>query len=895
MAQRRGWLGWRPSKKDIEREVDEEVALHLDMRARDLEKRGLERSSARSEARRRFGDVERYRDEMFHIKNAHVQQQERAGYWDEVRQDIGFGLRQLMKKPALPLMIVFLLAIGVGANTAIFSVVKAVVLEPLPFDVSDRLVIFWETERGSGKGPASYPNFLDWREQAKSFEDIGAITYWNFNLTGKEGPERVFATLVSEGLFELLGVEPVLGRTILPEEDRLGAPKVVLISHGLWHRRFGGDPGVLGEAIVVDGEPYTVIGVMPPGFEAPSPWLVGKVTDLWFSLCLPPLNEPLLEKRDTHWMIAIGRLRDGVSLDEAQEEMNVIAKRLETQYPETNENKGAILLPLHEDLVGRAGTQLLMLFGGAGLVLLIVCGNVAGLLMARATTRQTEVAVRSALGASRARLMRKTVVENVPLTLLGGGLGFLLALVGIRSLQSIIPTDIPRIDAIGFDGGVFAFTLGLSFLTGVLFSLAPAWSTSRVNLADQLKQGRGALLMGESWNRAPSLLVVAQFALTLVLANAAALMLQSYFELLNRDYGFHKEGVLTLGISIQGPEYQDSTDVSRFYDALIERVEALPGVRHVAATSKLPLEGGNNSDINKADGHDFSQTQSPFAELSVVTPDYFQTMGIPLLMGRTFDDHDDMISILKPAIINMAMAERLWPNEDPIGKQFEIFAPHSMTVVGVVGDTRQWGPEREAHPEVYMPLSAAPPELQFTFKVVRFLIVRTDEAPLSLVGAVRQEVARVDPNQPISDIRTTADVLSSTLARRRFNTLLIGIFATIALILVAAGIYGVMSFYVAQRRHEIGIRVALGARRADVQKLVLGRGLSLAAIGVVVGLVGVFATTKLTASMVYGVSPIDLMTVVGGTTFLVVIGLLGSLVPALRATRVNPILALREE
>jgi putative ABC transport system permease protein len=481
------------------------------------------------------------------------------------------------------------------------------------------------------------------------------------------------------------------------------------------------------------------------------------------------------------------------------------------------------------------------------------------------------------------------------MTLLGGTLGFLLALAGIRSLQSILPTDIPRIDAVGFDSGVFAFTLGISFLTGVLFSLAPAWSSSRVDLADQLMQGRGSTLMGGSRNRARTMLVVTQFALTLVLANAAALMLQSYFELQNRDHGFYKEGVLTLGVSIQGPEYRDATDIRRFFDELIQRVEALPGVRSAAATSKLPLHGGSNSDINQADGHDFSQGQTPFAEISVITRDYFQTMGIPLLKGRTFDDLDDLMSDLKPAVINHAMVERLWPNEDPIGKHFEWFAPYSMTVVGVVGDVRQWGPEREAHPEVYMPLSAVPLPMQFTFKTVRFLVVRTDEDPLSLVAAVRQEVARVDSHQPISDIRTTADVLSATLARRRFNTLLIGIFATIALILVAAGIYGVMSFFVAQRTHEIGIRVAMGAGWAGVQRLVLRQGLKLATIGVAVGLVGVFATTKLTESMVHGVSPTDPATLAGGMAFLVGLGLLGSLLPALRASRIDPILALRDE
>ncbi len=782
MIWRNRFGGLPPSRQEIERDIDEELELHLEKRAEDFEREGLDPDSARKRARRRFGDVERYRWEMKSIKDDYVQGVERANYFEEMVNDLRYGFRQLMSKPALPLMIIVLLAIGVGANTAIFSVVKAVLLEPLPFDASDQLVIFWETEDGSGRSPTSYPNFLDWREQAESFEDIGVITYWHFNLTGEQGPERVFATLVSEGLFELLGVEPELGRTILPEEDRPGAPKVVLISHSLWHRRFGGDPGVIGETILVDGEPFTVIGVMPSGFKAPSPWLLGKTTDLWFSLCLPSINEPLLEDRDSHWMVAIGRLKNGVSIDEAQGEMNVIATGLEAEYPKTNENEGVVLHPLHEDLVGKAGNQLLMLLGGAGLVLLIVCGNVAGLLMAKATTRQAEVAVRSALGASQARLTRQILAENIPLALLGGTLGFLLALGGIQSLQSILPTDIPRIDAVGFDGGVFAFTLGISFLTGVLFSLAPAWSSSRVDLADQLKQGRGSVLTGASRNRARNLLVVTQFALTLILANAAALMLQSYFELQNRDYGFYKEGVLTLGVSIQGPEYRDSTDVQRFYDELIERVEALPGVRSAAATSKLPLQGGSNSDINKADGHDFSQGQTPFAEISVITRDYFQTMGIPLLKGRAFDDHDDLMSDLKPAVINHAMVERLWPNEDPIGKHFEWFAPYSMTVIGVVGDVRQWGPEREVHPEIYMPLSTVPEPMQFTFKTVRFLAVRTDKDPLGLVAAVRQEVARVDPHQSISDIRTTADVLSSTLARRRFNTLLIGIFATIALV-----------------------------------------------------------------------------------------------------------------
>jgi putative ABC transport system permease protein len=889
------WFGWPLSKKDLEREVDEEIALHLEMRAEDLQRNVRDSRAAHEEAKRRFGDVGRYREEMIRLRTGHVHSQERALFWDEVRQDIRFGLRQLVRKPALPLMIVALLAIGVGANTAIFSVVKAVLLEPLPFPSPEQLTILWETKGNSSESPASYPNFVDWREQSESFEEIGAASYWFFNLTGKEGPQRVFGGLISAGLFELLGVEPELGRMLLPEEDHPDGPKVVLLSSGLWKSRYGGDPEILGESILINGEPFTVIGVMPAGFEVPSPWLIGRQSDLWLSLTIPKMNRPLLEDRDTHWMVAMGRLKSGVSLGDAQQEMNVVSERLARQYQDSNRDEGIRVTPLHGALVGRAGGQLLTLHGAAGLVLLIACGNVAGLLMARATTRQTEVAVRSALGASRSRLIRQLLVENVPLCLLGGALGLLLAVAGIGMLRSILPTNISRIETVTFDGWVFAFTLGLSLTTGVLFSLAPAWAAVNTNLGDTLKQGRGALSMGAGRNRARRVFVVAEFATALILAHAAALMLQSYVELRNREYGFDTEQVLTLGISIQGSEYQDTASIRRFYDRVTERVEALPGVHYAAATSKLPLEGGQNSTVNGADGHDFSQTEGPTAEVSIVTSDYFETMRIPLVAGGTFTERDSMMNSPNPAIINQRFAEKLWPDEDPIGKRFNVFSAYPSIVVGVVGNVRQFGPEREPIPEIYMPLSPTPPEIQTMFKMVRFLVVRTDGDPLSYVEAIRSEVMSVDETQPIAAIRTTADVLGSAMARRRFNTLLIGIFAFIGLTLVSAGVYGVMAFFVAQRRHEIGIRMAMGADWLTVQKLVLGQGLKLVVIGVAVGLAGVFATAKMTESMVYGISPTDPVTVLGGLFVLVAIGLLGSLVPALRATRVDPILALREE
>jgi putative ABC transport system permease protein len=883
-----------PSPDEIEREIDDEVCLHLQMRKEDLERKGLDPKTAQIAARRRFGDVERYRKEMSQIKNGHVKRQERRRYRDEIRQDIRFGLRQLSKKPALPLMIVALLAIGVGANTAIFSVVNAVLLEPLPYASPDRLVMVWdETSKGYAL-PASHLNFLDWRAESRSLEDFGAFTHVYFNLTGRGEPQRLAGSLVSAGIFELLGVQPQLGRTLLPEEDQPGAPRVVLVSHGLWQRRFGADPGLVGQSITIDGEPFTVIGVVPPDFELPSRWNRGNKSDLWMSHYIPSVRTPWMSRREAHWLFVVGRMKDGVSIDEADQEMDVIAKRLEQQYPDANKSLGAArVTPLHEELVRRTGGQLLMLLGAAGLVLLIVCGNVSGLLMAKATTRQTEIAVRSALGAGRWRLIRQHIAENIPLSILGGCLGFVLAVWGIRVLRTILPTNIPRIETVTFDGAVFVFMLALSFFIGILFSLAPAWAAAKTDLTESLKQGRG-YSRGHARNLTRNVLVVTQFALTLVLANAAILMLQSYFELRNQEYGFSTENVLNLGLSVKGPDYENDEDLFAFYDHVIERVEALPGISHVAVTNKLPLEGGYNSRFAEADDHDFSQTLPPVIEISIVTQNYFRAMGIPLLEGRNFTERRGANGPAD-AVINKALADKLWPNESPIGKRFRFDSPFWWTIAGVVGDVRQQGPEWEPMCEIFLPLFSLPDDGEANAKMVKFLVARTERDPMNIVTAIRQEVAHVDPNQPISSVRTMAGVLSSALSRRRFSTLLVGIFATIGLLLVTAGIYGVMSFFVAERTHEIGIRVALGASWSSVQRLVLGQGLKLAAIGVGAGLVGIFATTMLTESMVYGVSPTDAATLVGGTLFLVAVGLLGSLVPAIRATRVDPILALREE
>jgi len=889
-----GWLGrWRRDRRALEaqtrREIDEELALHLERRTADFERRGLDAAEARAEASRRFGDLSRIRSEAIREGVGATRRQSRARAWDAVMQDVRFGVRQALRRPALPAAVVLLLALGVGVNTAVFSVVKAVLLEPLPFDSPEQLVLLWETGARYSRLPVAGSNFLDWRDQSTAFERLVAFSPQPVNLTGAGEPERVLGAEVSPGMFELLRVAPPLGRTLTLEEEGPGAARVAVISDGLWRRRFGADAELLGKTLILDGEPHTLVGITPPGFQHPCPWSEGEKTEVWTPMTRATLSE---YGRDGHSFLVLGRLADGVSVAKAQSQMDAIAQRLAAQYPDTNEKSGVRVAPVLGELVGRTGLQLLMLQAAAGLVLLIACGNVAGLLVGRAATRQTEVAVRAALGASRARLVRQLLVENLPVCLVAGGLSLLLAGWGVRLLRAAIPATIPRADQIGIDAGVLGFTLAVSLLAAVAFGLVPALAASRADLVASIKQGRGAV--GERRRRLRGLLVAGQLALTLVLANGAALMLQCYGQLSTKDHGFETEGVLTLRMSLSGPRYAEPERVRDFYDDVLERVAALPGVRHSAAITRLPLEGGTSSNAT-IDGREdsFGDAAGPPVEVRVATPGYFQAMGIPLLAGRTLRPGDGP-SGLPGVVVNRTMAELCWPGEDPIGKRFGFDALGKVAVVGVVDDVPQWGLEYEPISAAYLPYTAGAPGM-FSFQGVRFLVVRADVDPLSLVSAVRRAIWQVDGDQPISDIRTTHDIVAGSIARRRFNTLLAGLFASIALVLAGAGVYGAMSHDVAQRVREIGVRLALGAGRGRVMRLVLTRGLRLAASGVAVGLMGVLASTRLTASMVYGVSALDPLTLVGGIGFLTSIALLGSLLPAYRATRVAPVIALRDE
>jgi len=820
-----------------------------------------------------------------------IRSERRVACFYEWRQDLRYGARQVLQKPTFAAIVIGTLAIGIGANTVVFSVLEKVLLEPLPYKEPDRLTYVWHgSTGGTCCGPLSGPDFLDLRETSKTFESIAGLVSRNTNLTGEGDPEMVLGGWITPGFLGLLGVQPARGRAF-SQDDALGKRRVVILSDGLWRHRLGADPNAVGRTMSLNRESYTVVGVMPPGFNVPSPWRVNQMHDVYVPLSL----EELEEDRGSHWLLAIGRLRAGTSLDAGDAELKSISRRLEEQYPQTNFEKTTYVHSMHERLVGRVGEQLIMLLGAAGFVLMIVCGNVASLMLARATGRRSEMAIRAALGAGRGRIVRQLLTESLLLSLLGGAAGVLLSLWGVKVLRTLIPSDIPRIEQIGVDVTVLGFALVISILTGIVFGLAPARSAARMDIAESLKEGKGLPRSGSGRSLARGALVVSQFALALVLANGAALMVQSYLRFRGMGQGFDPENVLTVAVALQGEHYQETAQRDEFLRQAVQHIEAIPGVREVGATSKLPLMGGTNNQVWVEDDPERPPAggAGPLVEFTRVSADYFPAIGIRLVAGRYLAP-GDASSELPGAIINQEMARRLWPEQNPIGKRFSFRSepPQWITVVGVVENVRQWGPYRPAIPENYLPFAALP------WKMPRFrmyLVIRADVDPLSLVDPVRHAVWAVDRYQPISEVSTMKQILSSQFARQKFNTILMGLFSAIAIVLVTAGVYGVVSYFVAQSTHEIGIRMALGAGRARVLCSTIGRGLELVSIGVLLGVAGVFASTQLIRSMLYGASPTDLRTIIAGVLFLVIVGVLALLIPAQRAARVDPLLALRNE
>jgi putative ABC transport system permease protein len=812
----------------------------------------------------------------------------RLGLLGDFGQDLRYGLRTLRKNLGFTVVAVIALALGIGANSAIFSVVNAVLLRPLPYKDPERLVMVWEddTKHGYPNDTPAAANYIDWRDQNKVFEGMAATADQSFNLTGTGDPERLDGKRVSANFFDLLGVAPRLGRTFAPEEDAPGANRVVIMSHGLWQRRFGSDAGLVGKTINLNGEPHTVVGVMPAGFQ-----FLSNDVELWVPIALTPQQAA---NRGNHYLKVVARLKPGVALEQARAEMSAIAARLEQQYPEQNTELGASAVSLHEQVVGNIKPALLVLLGAVGFVLLVACANVANLLLARAAVRQKEIALRTALGASRMRLVRQFLTESVLLAALGGAVGLLLSVWGVTLLKSFIPESISQVKAIAVDGKVLGFTLLVTLLTGLVFGLAPAAQASKFNLNETLKEGGRDTAATGRGNLIRGILVVLEVAVSLVLLVGAGLLVNSFMRLRSVEPGFTTGNLLTMSVVLPPQKYPDQTRRLAFYTDMIRRVEALPGVRSAAVTNWIPLVMQGDSVGVTVEGQPApGPGKMPIVVTRVISPHYFGTMGIQLLEGRGFEEGRERVDSPCAVVVSQTTARHFGPDESPLGKRLTPGTPENpddwCQVVGVARDVRQF--DLAAEPRAQMYLSNA----QASFFPPRHLVVKTDADPLTLAPAVRKAVWEVDRDQPVSNVRTMEDVLSESLARQRFSTMLLGIFAGVALVLAAVGIYGVMSYSMAQRTREIGIRMALGAQKRDVLRLAVGQGLKLVSIGVLIGLAGALALTRVMTSLLFGVSATDPTTLVTISLVIVCVALLASYIPARRATKVDPLIALRYE
>ncbi len=805
-------------------------------------------------------------------------------------QDLRYAFRMLIKKPGFTVVAVLTLALGIGANTAIFSVINGVLLRTLPYRDAERLVALWETNTKSGQEPnlrneVALGNFLDWRAQNEAFDQIGALTYASVNLTGADEPERVQSALVTVNLFDTLGVQPASGRSFYPEEENVGSARVVVVSHGLWRRRTGGDPNLVGKTLMLNGNPTTVVGIMPAGFELQFP--TNQQVEMWLPMRIDPANA----SRRSHYLYVLGRLKPNVSVEQAHTEMTTIAARLEEKYPETNAEKGANIVSLQNQLIGKVRSYLYVLFAAVGFVLLIACANVANLLLVRISARHKEVAIRTALGASRRRLVRQLLTEAVALSLVGGLLGLLLARWGIDFLVALTPADVPRLGEIRMHGAVFGWTFAISLVAGVLFGLAPALQASKPDLNESLKESGGRTTGGAQRNRVRNLLVVSEVALALVLLVGAGLMIKSFMRLQQVKPGFEPAGLLTMSISLPRQKYNDSSKANLFFDQLFERVKTVPGVEGVGGTDPLPLSNSNaTTGFIVQGGPVLPLSERPEVGERSVTPGYFETMRIPVLKGRAFTDQDREKTPLV-VVVNEALARRYWPDEEVIGKRLGFNESEKQDwyeVVGIVGNVKHDRLNSEPKPELFFAYRQYPRNFMT-------LVVRASSDPANLSAAVRDQVLAIDKDQPVFDIKTMDERTSKSVAESRFVMILLALFSALALVLAAVGVYGVMSYAVSQRTHEIGIRLALGAQTRDVLKMVVGQGLRLTLAGVAAGVVGAVALTRLMESLLFEVSATDWLTFVVVALLLTGVALVACFVPARRATRVDPMVALRYE
>jgi putative ABC transport system permease protein len=798
-------------------------------------------------------------------------------------KDVRYAVRALWKRPGFTSVAVLTLALGIGANTAIFSVVNAVLLSPLPYEDPERIVAVWERQviAGLNQQPVSLPNYEDWRQQSRSFGQLAASRGATFNLTVGEETVRVAGARVSTNLYSLLGAKPVLGRHFLEEEGRAGAQPVALVSYGLWQRVFGSDPRLVGKAIRVDGNSHTVVGVLPGGLNYPA-----SDTDL----IIPFIPQGSEIQRSNHFARVLGRLRPGVPLSEAHAEMDTIAARLEQQYPDSNTGYRVQLVPLFEQLVGNVRTALLVLLGAVGCVLLISCVNVTSLMLARGAGRRTELSVRAALGASRSRLVRQLLIESVVLSLCGGLIGLLLAFWGVPALIGLSSGSIPRADGIGVSYEVLGFTLLTSLVTGALFGIAPALQSTSSRMVDGLREGRRGSTGGLLHRRVLGVLVVSEIAMALVLLVGAGLLIRSFLRLRQVSPGYDPKGTLTAGIGLSPNKYPELRHQVAFYEGLLERLGTTPGITSAALVSKLPVLGFATSNFT-IQGSPVAAGHAPTAHYRVISPGYFKTMGIPFAEGRDFSARD-RVDTPDAVIINKSMAERFWPGASPLGKRIQLATETTRwrEIVGVVGDEKLSALDTETGSAVYVPLpqNTVPTALRSVT-----LVVKAGGDISALPASVRQALRAMDGEQALFQVRPLEEVISDSLSRHRFNSMLMVIFAGLAGLLAAVGVYGVLAYSVAQRRQEIGVRMALGARPFDVLKMVLGQGMKLSLAGIAAGLVTAVALTRVASSLLYGVSPTDPLTFLIISLILIAVAFVACYFPARRATRVDPCVALR--
>jgi putative ABC transport system permease protein len=893
-------------KEQVSQELDEELNGFLEMAAEEKMKQGMSRKDALRAVRLERGNLEVTKEEV------------RSASWESLVetlwQDLRFAVRMLRKSPGFAAVAVLALALGIGVNTAIFSALNATILHPLPYKNPEQLVMVWGLEpRGCcrhGGMVFSSPNFLDFKDQNRVFEKMAAFDGTGFTLTSVENPQKIHAGRVTPDFFTVLRARPMLGRAFLPGENEPGRDHVVVLSYGIWQRRFGSNSNVVGQTIRLDANEYEVVGVMPHDFDFSIPNYYGPM-DLWVPIVLTRDNS----ERKHNYLNVIARLNPGVTVRQAQAEANIIAARMRREYSgtteqsnapptttaETNEHSGVMLgtklEPLRDEIFGDVRSPLLIFFGAVGFVLLIACANVANLQLARAAARQKEIAVRTALGASRGRVARQLITESVLLALVGGALSLLLVFWLIKLLTGLLPAGMPQGTSITIDANVLVYSLTLSLATGLLFGLAPIFQAFSRTPSESLKEGGKTTATGDGGLRLRGFLTVSEIALSMVLLIGAGLLTRTFVGLLNVKPGFETENILTAKVTLPKYSYADSRQQTDFYTRLLEAIATLPGVKAAGAVNDLPLGAGRDSDeftIERRGARDVSSSTGSCQD-RLISPDYFRVMNIPLIKGRTFTKADAS-SAPPVVIISQSFARRFFQNEDPLGQHITFADPAAApwpTIVGVVGDVRDLALDADPDIEIYAPYQQN--VLPYNPLPYMSLVVRTVGDPSSLTSGVLAEIHELDKNLPLPETEPMTAVYSASISARRFNTLLLSIFAGIATILAAIGIYGVISYLVTRRTHEIGVRLALGAEARNILALIVGRGLLLAIFGVVIGLAGALAVTRVLAKMLFGVTTTDPTTFVGVSALLIGIVLVACYVPARRAMRVDPMIALRYE